>query len=146
MFHSSITGPAAAAQCCTSPITPPPIYLMNAAFAITLQRHRSTRPATSRRRRTRTHHAQDVVTGFSFVFTVNRIVLGIITLDMFAVLPVARRRYYRFAPRKFSPSARAGLSASRPALRHIILCAPSSSRTARRCKKPDAPAARGGHL
>jgi len=48
---------------------------------------------------------QALLTGFKFVYA-SKIILGIITLDMFAVFLVARRHCCRFMPRRFCLSTR----------------------------------------
>ncbi len=82
---SSITGPAAAGAVLHFTHHAAPIYVVNAGFAVVcsvlIGRVRQHHVAVKREPTT----LKTLLTGFSFVFT-NRIVLGIITLDMFAVL------------------------------------------------------------
>lgn len=82
---SSIVGPAAAGAVLHFTHHAAPIYLINACFAVTcsilIGRVNQHHVASEREPTT----LKTLLTGFSFVFT-NRIVLGIITLDMFAVL------------------------------------------------------------
>lgn len=86
MFQfSSITGPAVAGAVLHFTHHAAPIYVVNAGFAVVcsllIGRVRQHHVAVTREPTT----LKTLLTGFSFVFT-NRIVLGIITLDMFAVL------------------------------------------------------------
>jgi MFS family permease len=86
MFQfSSITGPAVAGAVLHFTHHAAPIYVVNAGFAVVcsvlIGRVRQHHVAVKREPTT----LKTLLTGFSFVFT-NRIVLGIITLDMFAVL------------------------------------------------------------
>ena len=82
---SSITGPAVAGAVLHFTHHAAPIYVVNAGFAVVcsilIGRVRQHHVAVTREPTT----LKTLLTGFSFVFT-NRIVLGIITLDMFAVL------------------------------------------------------------